>query len=126
MLKSSSVNLGNFLQVEKFSDVTKLYRVTAYVLRFIRKLKSKVCHAEEKFTTGFITSQEFNDAEILWMKEAQKDLKETENYKQLERDLVLFKDQDGLVRCQSRLSNSLSYGAQYSILLPVPYCVDSS
>ena len=52
MLKSSSVNLGNLLQVEKFSDVTKLYRVAAYVLRFIRKLKSNVCHAEEKFTIG--------------------------------------------------------------------------
>ena len=30
-VKSSSVNLGNLLQVEKFSDVVKLYRVTAYV-----------------------------------------------------------------------------------------------
>ena len=119
MLKSSLVNLGNLLQVEKFSDITKLYQVTAYVLGFIRKLKSKVCHAEEKFTAGFITSPEFNDAEILWIKEAQKDLKEIENCKQLEQDLVLFKDQAGLVRSQGKLSNSsLSYGARYSILLP--------
>ena len=88
------------------------------MLRFIRNLKSKVCHAEEKFTTGFITTREFNDAETLWIKESQKDLKDIENYKQLERDLVLFKDQAGLVRCQGRLSySSLSYSARYPILL---------
>ena len=51
-------------------------------------LESNVCHAEEKFTIGFITSQEFNDAEILWIKEAQKDLKELENYKQL--NVILY------------------------------------
>ena len=118
-VKSSSVNHGNLIQVEKFSDVAKLYRVTAYVLRFIQSLRNKVHHVEEKFTTGFITTQEFNDAETLWIKESQKDLKDIENYKQLERDLVLFKDQAGLVRCQGRLSNSsLSYSARYPLLLP--------
>ena len=40
------------------------------MLRFIRNLKSEVCR-EEKFTAGFI-----NNAEILWIKEAQKDLKD--------------------------------------------------
>ena len=118
-VKSSSVNLGNLLQVENFSDVAKLYRVTAYVLRFIWNLKNKVHHVEEKFTAGFITTQEFNDAETLWIRESQKDLKDIKNYKQLERDLVLFKDQAGLVRCQGRLSNSsLSYSALYPTLLP--------
>ena len=74
---------------------------------------------EEKFTIGFITTQEFNSAETLWIRESQKDLKDIENYKQLERDLVLFKDQAGLVHCQGRLSNSsLPYSARYSILLP--------
>ena len=111
-VKSSSVNLGNLLQVENFSDVGKLYRVTAYVLRFIRNLKNKVHKVEEKFTIGFITMQEFNGAETLWIGESQKDLKDIENYKQLEWDLVLFKDQAGLVRCQGRLSNSsLPYSA---------------
>ena len=71
-VKGSSVNLGHLLQIEKFSDVAKLYRVTAYVLRFIRNLKSKVCHTEEKFTTEFITTQEFNNGETLWIREAQK------------------------------------------------------
>ena len=74
---------------------------------------------EEKFTTGFITTQGFNDAETLWIKESQKDLKDIENYKQLEHDLVLFKDQASLIRCQCRLSNSLlSSSARYPILLP--------
>ena len=82
-------------------------------------LKSKVCRVEEKFTTGFITTQEFYDAETLWVREVQKDLKDIENNKQLERDLVSFKDQAGLVRCQGRLWNSsLSYSARYPILLP--------
>ena len=118
-VKSSSVNLGNLLQVENFSDVAKLYRVTAYVLQFIWNLKNKVHHLEEKFTTGFITMQEFNDAETLWIKESQKDLKDIENYRQLERDLVLFEDQAGQVCCQGRLSNSsLSYSARCPILLP--------
>ena len=67
---------------------------------------------EEKFTTGFITTQEFNAAETLWIKESQKDLKDIENYRHLERDLVLFKDRAGLVHCQGILSNSsLSYSA---------------
>ena len=67
---------------------------------------------EEKFTTGFITTQEFNAAETLWIKESLKDLKDIENYRHLERDLVLFKDRAGLVRCQGILSNSsLSYSA---------------
>ena len=89
------------------------------MLRFIRNLKNKVHRVEEKFTTGFITTQEFNDAETLWIRESQKDSKDIENYRQLERDLVLFKDQAGLVRCQGRLSNSsLPYSARYPILLP--------
>ena len=45
---------------------------------------------EVKFTTGFITTQVFNDAETfwinetLWIKESLKDLKDIGNYKQLE------------------------------------------
>ena len=117
-VKNSSVNLGNLLQVENFSDVAKFYRVTEYVLQFIRNLKNKVHKVEEKFTIGFITTQEFNGAETLWIRESQKDLKDIENYKQLERDLLLFKDQAGLVCCQGRLSNSsLPYSARYPILL---------
>ena len=55
---------------------------------------------EEKFTTGFITTQEFNDAGTLWIRESQKDLKDIENYRQLECDLVLFNSSHPSAACR--------------------------
>ena len=41
-------SLGNVIKIENFSNLLKLFRVTAYVLRFINKLRKRLCY-ENKF-----------------------------------------------------------------------------
>ena len=49
----------------------------------------------------------------------QKTVKSELNYRHLERDLGLFEDEDGVLRCDGRISNAeISEEAKFSALVP--------
>ena len=69
VVESRITSSSNVLDPNKFSDFKRLIRVAAFVLRFLRNLKSK--GIEEKLF-GSLNIDEYESAEILWLKEMQK------------------------------------------------------
>ena len=108
------------IDIRRFSSFTKLCRVTAWVSRFIQKLK------KETDLSGPLNAMEINRAETLWtvcvqriaygsvIESIQKKLPNN-----LSIQLGLFIDNSGLLRCRGRLQNAeLSDGARCPLLLP--------
>ena len=129
-----SVNLSQVIDIERYSSVTRLLRVTAYILRFIRNAKKSVSHHEtrkspEQSSKGELNVQELNQAEMLWIKIVQTAsfAKELE-FLQSRRGTFppvyvtqfnLFLDDQQIIRCKGRVSNApLSEERKYPILLP--------
>ena len=57
--------------------------------------------------------------ETLWLKTVQKTAKSQPNYRQLEHDLGLFEDEDGVLRCDGRIGNAeISEEAKFPALVP--------
>ena len=104
----------------KYSSVTKLIRVTAYVMRFIAKTRK--CSIQN----GCLTSEELKGAERMWLHSVQRNSyvdvfqaisSDTRN--NLQKQLGLYIDEQGLLRCKGRLDNSdLTEGARRPVLLP--------
>ncbi|XP_045158778.1 uncharacterized protein LOC123524558 [Mercenaria mercenaria] len=104
----------------KYSSVTKLLRVTAYVRGFIGKMK------KEKYSSQSLTSKEIQEAEDMWIKHVQH-TNFSEVYESLigkkkcnlQLQLDVFIDKNGLLRCKGRLENaSLTESARNPLLLP--------
>lgn len=114
-----AVNKSPFdMDCSRFSSVSKILRVTAYVIRFIGKLRGKMIERKS------VTCEELQKAETLWMKYIQRKHYQTEFTKSskltcLHKQLGNDVDSKGLLRCSGRLENSdLSEGAKYPLLLP--------
>ena len=73
MLENYSI--AKIIDVNKFNDVLKLFRVTAFVLRFINNVKKK---NKEKIIIlkSHVTAIEMNKAKLLWLREIQFELKQ--------------------------------------------------
>ena len=62
--------LPDVIEINKFSSLTRLLRVTAYCLKFVKLLKLHVQRAELSIETE-LTASEIEIAESLWIKEVQ-------------------------------------------------------
>lgn len=108
------------LNCENFSSVTKLFRVTALCLRFIKLLKGKSVNKPA------LNNEEISQVEEWWIKHIQyKSFPEIfqncskKPQNNLEKQLGLFIDSNGIIRCKGRLENSnLTESARLPILLP--------
>ena len=104
----------------EFSSYNKLIRVTALALRFVRKLRKRPVE------NGPLKSAELNETETWWLTCIQKDhfsdvIQAITNNKssKLQRQLGVFIDAHGVLRCKGRLENAeLSEGSRFPILLP--------
>ena len=106
-----------FLNIDKFSNYNRLLNITALVLRFINNLQ-KSLNQEEKVVQRYVTTKEYSKAEHLWLVFIQQDVTKINNYKQLEKDLNLQKDEENIIRCRGRLKNApMEYDAKYPIIL---------
>ena len=71
--------LSEVVDINRFSKLGKLLRVTAYIKRFIRNLKEKV--NGKKVNRDRLGVEEIENAEIEWIKATQKTLKSHPDYK---------------------------------------------
>ena len=114
--KDQVSSLKAVIDIERYSSLMRLLKVTAWVRRAVNNFRKRL-NKNECVTTN-LTAEEINRAEIEWVKVTQCEIKEQDNYKQLVRKLGLV-EEDGILRCTSRLSNSdLELDAQKPILLP--------
>ena len=112
VLVQSSQSISEVIQPERFSSLNKLLRVTALVLKFLRRLRKMT-------ETHDISMEDMNEAKQLWYKEVQTKLEEREKSSSTWEQLAVFKDEQGVLRCKGRIQNSsLSYSAKFPILLP--------
>lgn len=108
------------IKCEAYSSITKMLRVTALALRFISKLR------DSKGRTGPLLSSEIDAAEIMWLTYLQKrnfsdvyDAISQGKKNNLQKQLGLYLDDDGLLRCKGRIDQAeISESARRPILLP--------
>ena len=121
---TSDIEISKIIDCRVFSSITRLLRVTAYVLRFIRNLSKKV-----KSTGNELSASEIDESEALWINAVQNLAFESEmkylhgNQRTTPPVLVsqfgLFLDKRGIIRCKGRINeSSLSESSKNPILLP--------
>ena len=109
---TKSTEMGEIVDYKQFSNFQRLLRVTALVLRFIDILKNR----GEK--TSGITASDVKRAEVLWIKEIQRSLVSNKNFENWKREFAIFIDDQGVMRCGGRITNSEApYSAKHPILL---------
>ena len=117
-MNSEPTMLCNIIQSEAFSNLGRLLRVTALVLKFIKLLKAQRQGDVNQKPEIRVTGADIEEAELLWIKEVQREMKSKEKFKMRSHQLGLFEDDKGVIRCQGRLGNSeLTDSAKYPILL---------
>ena len=104
-------NISEIIDISRFSKLNKLLNVTMHVLKFICLLKKR--------STSHLRIQ----AEKHWIKAVQTqhldlDYQTSSKPSPLFKQFNLFKDSDGIYRCQTRVRNAnVSYGFKHPILL---------
>ena len=108
-----------------YSTYLKLLRVTAYTCRFIDNCRRQVASR----VTNSLTTIEIHDAEKRWLKSCQATQFQDEKANMqtnsrnsrlpLVKQLRLYLDSDGIIRCGGRIHNTpLGYAAKFPYLLP--------
>ena len=120
-VQNSGVN--QCFDITRYSKLTKLYRVTAYVLRFINNLK-----ATTSKMSGPLTATELNQSQKLWITATQQEIffNELANLQSgssprlpLVRQLRLYLNKEGIICCGGRIHNApVSHTTKFPILLP--------
>ncbi|XP_068723301.1 uncharacterized protein [Montipora capricornis] len=87
--KEEEASLDNLINLENFSSLTKLLRVTLLVVLFIEKLKRTRSRegTEEDFT------KLYRQAEMLWIRHVQQEIPESDKYPQMKSSLGLYRDE---------------------------------
>ena len=117
-------NLGvhQCIDIDRYSKLSKLYRVTAYVLRFINNCKK----TSPRLNTP-LTAVELNHAQKLWIKSVQQEtyynelsnLQSKSSRLPLIRQLQLYLNKEGIMCCGGRIHNApLSDSTKFPYLLP--------
>ena len=110
-----SLSVSKIVSIDKYSSLERVLRVTAWISRFIRYLRSRI-GSDRRVSSSGLGRGELLDAEKLWIKAAQIELRDQSNFQQLEKQLRLF-EEEGILKCRGRLSESdLVEDAKYPII----------
>ena len=121
--KVPETGIHNVMKISNYSSLLRLLRVTACLLRFIHNVRKPTTRNVDALST-----EETNNALSLWIYDCQQTSFKQE-YKQLKskpakrsslvRQLRLFLDVDGYIRCGGRIHNApLSELTRFPFLLP--------
>lgn len=114
-------NLKKVIIAKNFSSYHRLLRVTAYVLRFVQRMKSNTeignNQSRKQLNVPQLT-EEIEEAETLWLREMQALLPGYSKYNEWKRQFGTFTDENGIIRCGGRLENaSIPASAKHPVLL---------
>ena len=114
---SEGRSISSLIDLNRFSNLQRLLRVTAYVLRFIKILKERMKGDEQVFESD-ISATDLKEAEQCWISDVQGSLRLNKKFESWSREFDLFTDCDGLLRCRGRMSHAeLPYTTKHPILL---------
>ena len=110
-------SLDNVLCIKEYSNLCRLIKVLAYVLRAIKLFKGVSLQLHNKSLT--LIPAELASAEKLLITHAQSPLVIDRNFPSLKKQLDLFVDGQGLRRCGGWLTNAdIPYSTKHPVLLP--------
>ena len=110
-LLTVGAQLNQIIDIERFSSLDRLLRVTTYILKFLWKLRKLQLFNENMLLT--------DQAELLWIREAQAGIQDHKSFKEWKQQFGLFSDETGIWRCRGRISNAnIAYDSKHPILLP--------
>ncbi|CAG2234195.1 MUSK [Mytilus edulis] len=128
---NASTQTISCIDIQRYRSLEKAIRVTAYVLRFIQNLRN----SRDKRTIGFISVEERCKAlEVLIVAAQQQTFKDeieslnssSQKKVQLVRQLKLYTDKSGLLRCTGRIQNApVKESTKYPLLLPTHHSLTS-
>ena len=119
-LKNSiKMSIRYVIEIERYSSLRKLIRVTGYVMRFVNNLLKIIRKRNnELIFDETLSMNEYNAAKNMWIKDAQLLASKKSNYSKLHKSLNIFEGDDGLLRLRGRFGNcSLDYDVKYPALL---------
>ena len=106
-----NTDVSNLLDCDKYSSVHKLYRITAYMLKFVDLLKNRDHSCELSHT-------DLARAKRLWILECQAALMRDKNFPTWKSQFNLYLDENQLWRCKGRLEHaSLSFATKHPLML---------
>ena len=109
--------LGSIMDVTRYGTLWKLFRITAWVVRFIWNIRAKL-RGKQKISDEFLHTEETEAARKMWLISAQEDLKKEKHFPELEKRLGI-KENDGILRCYGRLDHAvLGEEAKHPVILP--------
>ena len=88
------------MDVNRYSTLSKMLRITAYVCWFINSLKKKL--ANEEIKSGKVEVEEVETAELQWVKKVQKVLEGQPGYQKYKEQLGVV-ERNGILVCEGRL-----------------------
>ena len=98
----SDIGIGFIVDVERFSSLTKLLRVSSWIIRF----RDKVTGRHLVFS-DCLSSDELNAALLVWIRFVQASSFQDSDFKSAQfRHLNMFLDDIGILRCRGRLEHS--------------------
>ena len=97
-------DIHKLIDISKFSNETRLYQVTAWVMRFLINLVT--INEDVMRTDSELLTEEVISAQKLWMKCAQNEMVSEPKFDQFKKQLSVLKDGEGIYRCHGRLVNS--------------------
>ena len=108
--------ISNIIDINRYSSLGKLLRVTAYVRRFVQNIKHKALGEETE--VGKLSVGEITGAERVWILESQKELQREPSFRKIKENLNVV-EQNGILVYRGRLENSdLPVEAKFPIILP--------
>ncbi|XP_053391280.1 uncharacterized protein LOC128553848 [Mercenaria mercenaria] len=119
-------NVQAAIDIQRYSHIRKLLRVTAYVRRFICNCRSDI----QSRHTGSLTTQELSAVEISWILHCQQysyseeiqNLRYKKSRLPIARQLRLYLDQSGIIRCRGRIYHApLDENTKCPIPLPAKH-----
>ena len=124
--------IDKIIDIERYNNITKLLRISAYVIRFVNNLKTRA-QGKSHRDLNKLTAAELKTAENLWIKSVQassfakersfmtrKDFKSTPPVRITQ--FGLFLDDEGVIKCKGRINNApLPALTKNPILLPAKH-----
>ena len=98
------VGIGPLINIERFNNIKKLIRVSAYILRFVWNMKSKLNGQEKR--TDVLSTYEINQTEMEWLKFDQRLFRSAAEFPKVKSSLNIFEDDNGLLRSKTRISGA--------------------
>eukprot|EP00794_Sanderia_malayensis_P019569 gene19568-biopygen14530 len=115
MVVSTNVQTGQIIDIDKYSTLNRLLRITAWVKRVVANLKGKINKGEVKY--GNLSASEIKEVEKLWIRHVQVLFKADKDFKKTAKQLSVV-EVEGTLVCKGRLENaSLDLSSRYPALI---------